>query len=41
LHAAQYIPITLIGLYYLRKEHLTLSRVGGDEDHGGKPAVAA
>jgi hypothetical protein len=31
LHAAQYIPITLIGLYYLRREHLTLSRVGGDE----------
>ncbi len=31
LHAAQYIPITLIGLYYLRKEHLTLSRVGGED----------
>lgn len=31
LHAAQYIPITMLGLYYLRKEHLTLSRVGGDE----------
>lgn len=41
LHAAQYIPITLIGLYYLRKEHLTLSKVGGDEDHGGKPSVTA
>ena len=32
LHAAQYIPITLIGLYYLRKEHLTLSKVGGEEE---------
>jgi uncharacterized protein (TIRG00374 family) len=32
LHAAQYIPITLIGLYYLRKEHLTLSTVGGDDN---------
>jgi hypothetical protein len=31
LHAAQYIPITLIGLYYLRREHLTLSGVGGKE----------
>lgn len=42
LHAAQYIPITLIGLYYLRKEHLTLSKVGGEEDHdGSKPVVAA
>lgn len=24
LHAAQYIPITLMGFYYLRKEHLSL-----------------
>lgn len=31
LHAAQYIPITLLGLYYLRKEHLRLSTVGGSE----------
>jgi uncharacterized membrane protein YbhN (UPF0104 family) len=42
LHAAQYIPITLIGLYYLRKEHLTLSKVGGEDDHdGGKPVATA
>lgn len=40
LHAAQYIPITLIGLYYLRKEHLTLSKVGGEEE-SEKPADAA
>ena len=39
LHAAQYIPITLIGLYYLRKEHLTLSKVGGEEE-GDKPAAS-
>jgi uncharacterized protein (TIRG00374 family) len=41
LHAAQYIPITLIGLYYLRKEHLTLSRVGGGGDSDGGTPVAA
>jgi hypothetical protein len=29
LHAAQYIPITLLGIYYLRKEHLQLRTVGG------------
>ena len=27
LHAAQYIPITLMGFYYLRKEHLSLKRL--------------
>lgn len=32
LHAAQYIPITLLGLYHLRREHLTLSHVGGGEE---------
>jgi hypothetical protein len=37
LHAAQYIPITLLGLYHLRREHLTLSHVGG----GGEPAPPA
>ncbi|MEW5700919.1 MAG: lysylphosphatidylglycerol synthase transmembrane domain-containing protein [Candidatus Zixiibacteriota bacterium] len=31
LHAAQYLPITLMGLYYLRKEHLRLSTVRGTE----------
>ncbi len=40
LHAAQYIPITLIGLYYLRKEHLTLSKVGGEEDSPNQPTAA-
>ncbi|MBI3872234.1 MAG: flippase-like domain-containing protein [candidate division Zixibacteria bacterium] len=29
LHAAQYIPITLLGFYWLRREHLRLSTVGG------------
>jgi len=34
LHAAQYIPITLLGFYFLRREHLRLSTVGetGDAD---------
>jgi len=27
LHAAQYIPITLMGFYYLKKEHLTLRQL--------------
>ncbi|MFZ1683585.1 MAG: lysylphosphatidylglycerol synthase transmembrane domain-containing protein [Candidatus Zixiibacteriota bacterium] len=27
LHAAQYIPITLMGFYYLRKEHLSLKNL--------------
>jgi hypothetical protein len=31
LHAAQYIPITLLGFYFLRREHFRLSSVG-DED---------
>lgn len=30
LHASQYIPITLIGLYYLRKEHLSLRTIESD-----------
>lgn len=27
LHAAQYVPITLMGFYYLRKEHLSLKQL--------------
>jgi hypothetical protein len=27
LHAAQYFPITLMGLYFLKKEHLSLKRL--------------
>lgn len=27
LHAAQYIPITLMGFYYLKKEHLSLKKL--------------
>ncbi|MCJ7489862.1 MAG: flippase-like domain-containing protein [Thermoplasmata archaeon] len=30
LHAAQYVPITLMGFYYLRKEHLSLNQLGRD-----------
>lgn len=44
LHAAQYIPITLIGFYYLKKEHLSLKRleeeaVEGDEAPPGASAT--
>jgi uncharacterized membrane protein YbhN (UPF0104 family) len=27
LHLAQYIPITLMGLYFLKKEHLSLKSI--------------
>jgi len=27
LHAAQFIPITLMGFYFLRKEHLSLKQL--------------
>lgn len=30
LHASQYIPITLLGLYYLKKEHLSLRTIEND-----------
>ena len=30
LHAAQYIPITLMGFYYLKKEHLSLKQLERD-----------
>lgn len=32
LHAAQYIPITLLGFYFLRREHLRLRTVGGTDE---------
>ncbi|MBK7141136.1 MAG: flippase-like domain-containing protein [bacterium] len=30
LHAAQYIPITVMGFYFLRKEHLSLKKLEAD-----------
>ncbi len=30
LHASQYIPVTLLGLYYLKKEHLSLKTLESD-----------
>jgi hypothetical protein len=30
LHASQYIPVTLLGLYYLKKEHLSLKTIESD-----------
>jgi uncharacterized protein (TIRG00374 family) len=30
LHASQYFPVTLLGLYYLRKEHLSLRTLESD-----------
>jgi uncharacterized protein (TIRG00374 family) len=35
LHAAQYIPITLMGFYYLKKEHLSLKKL--EEEAVGEP----
>jgi uncharacterized protein (TIRG00374 family) len=32
LHASQYIPITLLGLYYLKREHLSLRTIETDSD---------
>ena len=33
LHASQYIPITLIGLIYLKTEHLTLKLLQKDQEN--------
>ena len=30
LHASQYFPVTLLGLYYLRREHLSLKTLESD-----------
>jgi uncharacterized protein (TIRG00374 family) len=30
LHASQYLPVTLLGLYYLKKEHLSLRTIESD-----------
>jgi uncharacterized protein (TIRG00374 family) len=30
LHASQYIPVTLLGLYYLKREHLSLKTIESD-----------
>lgn len=30
LHASQYFPVTLLGLYYLKKEHLSLKTIESD-----------
>ena len=38
LHAAQYIPITLMGFYYLKKEHLSLRQL--EAAAGESPAKA-
>ncbi|MGB8657742.1 MAG: lysylphosphatidylglycerol synthase transmembrane domain-containing protein [Candidatus Zixiibacteriota bacterium] len=34
LHASQYIPVTLLGLYYLKKEHLSLKALESDSIKG-------
>ena len=39
LHAAQYIPITVLGFYHLRREHLQLKTVGGSGPGEGVPAA--
>jgi len=33
LHASQYIPITLIGLIYLKTEHLTLKMIKKEQEN--------
>lgn len=38
LHASQYIPITLIGLIYLKTEHLTLKVIQKEKENQGKIA---
>lgn len=38
LHASQYIPITLIGLIYLKTEHLTLKVIQKDQENQDKIA---
>ncbi|MBI5868526.1 MAG: flippase-like domain-containing protein [candidate division Zixibacteria bacterium] len=38
LHAAQYIPITVLGFYHLRREHLRLRTVDGSQPAPEKPA---
>ncbi len=35
LHAAQYIPITLMGFYYLKKEHLSLKQLEREANEPG------
>jgi hypothetical protein len=35
LHAAQFIPITLMGFYYLKKEHLSLKKLEEEAVEGG------
>jgi uncharacterized protein (TIRG00374 family) len=38
LHAAQFIPITLMGFYYLRKEHLSLKQLEREALDEKRPA---
>ncbi len=46
MHAAQYLPITLLGFYYLKTEHLRFKTTGdslgveSDENGGGEPDVS-
>lgn len=40
LHAAQYIPITVLGFYHLRREHLRLRTVDGSQPVPEKPVEA-
>jgi len=41
LHAAQFIPITLMGFYYLRKEHLSLKKLEAEAVGNGDSADSA
>jgi uncharacterized membrane protein YbhN (UPF0104 family) len=39
LHAAQYIVVTLIGFYYLKKEHLSLRQLGEEASSDDEDAI--
>ncbi len=39
LHAAQYIVVTLIGFYYLKKEHLSLKQLGEEASSDDEDAI--
>jgi hypothetical protein len=41
LHAAQYFPITIMGFYYLKKEHLSLKQLGDEAVEKDNPPAGS
>jgi len=35
MHATQFLVITIVGLYYLRREHLSLKEIGQEAEKRG------